>query len=160
MISAKSIVSALIAFFQRRFPDGPTIGADTDVKTLSEQRRGSTPWRAMTREINRIPEIRSADLALDETAMEHLSTIAELAAELLRSRSRQPRMRGPARAPARHSAKKAPPEPAARSPALESAAPSGSQDDVPNAAPEADGTPSSRGAAAAPPSPAREASPR
>jgi esterase/lipase superfamily enzyme len=106
MISRTSIVNTLIAFFQNKFPDGPKIDADTDVKTLFEHSRSRINWRAVAREINRIPEIRYADLSIDEASMDHLSTVAELAAELARGRSRPPRTRGPASPPAKKKAAK------------------------------------------------------
>ena len=158
MISVSSIITSLIAFFQRKFPEDPKIGADTDVRALCEHRQSRIAWRAMAGEINRIPEIRTADLALDEASMDHLSTVAELAAELLRSRSRQPPMRGPRRGaspPAKQSAKKAAKEIAA--PADEAAAPTGSRR---GAALEADGAPASPGQSAPLPSPLHEMSPR
>jgi esterase/lipase superfamily enzyme len=117
MISVTSIIIALIAFFQKKFPDAPKIIADTDVRMLFEHRRSRISWRALAGEINRIPEIRYADLSVDEASMDHLSTVAELAAELAQSRSRPPRTRGPSRQsrPAKKSAKNAPARAATKS---------------------------------------------
>ena len=145
MISLTSIVTTLIAFFQNKFPDAPKIVADTDVKSLFEHHRSRISWRALAREINKIPEIRYADLSVDEASMDDLSTVAELAAELARSRARPPRMRGPGRRESpsakKRSAKKAPARAATKSlvaPAIEDgpSAPSSSAP-VPHAAHEA-----------------------
>jgi esterase/lipase superfamily enzyme len=152
MIAPTSIIATLIAFFQNKFPDGPKIVADTDVRALFEHRRSRTGWRAMAREINKIPEIRYADMSVDEAGMDHLSTIAELAAELVRSRSRHPRMRGPrmrASPPAKKSAKKKSAKKAVRKASTES-----------SAASEAEGAPAAPSRSAPDPRAAREAPPQ
>jgi esterase/lipase superfamily enzyme len=151
MISLTSIVAALIRFFQRKFPGAPAIAPDTDVRALFDQRRGKTTWRVMAREINKIPEISSADMAVDEARMDDLSTVAELADELSRSRSRPPQMRGPrkpASPPAKKSARKAPQKPRAK---LREAAVVGS---------EAEDAPSPPSLSAPPPAAASAAPPR
>jgi esterase/lipase superfamily enzyme len=125
---------------------------------LCERRPTGTTWRGMAREINRIPEIRTADLALDEASMDHLSTVAEVAAGLLRSRARQPQTRGPRRPAAPRPAKSA-------GKAARRAAASAEKAAVPSSSPgraafEATGAPISKDAAAPVPGTALDVSPR